>query len=192
VSKSRPAIETATGRDYGATRALDSLQLTVASGALVGLLGPNGAGKTDNHAGAGHPAQPSRARPACRTTSSRAVCCSPKLDSCSRNRIDGLLTVEENLLFAARLSGLRTKDARNAVKDALSRTRLGSGRATRATTLRLAKARGYRASDRAPPHPSHPRRAAAGLDPEHRDRMWTPSRTTARARGTTILFPRTI
>jgi ABC-2 type transport system ATP-binding protein len=34
------------GKRYGATRALDSLDLTVAEGTVCGLLGPNGAGKT--------------------------------------------------------------------------------------------------------------------------------------------------
>jgi len=47
VSGSQPAIETERlGRDYGNTRALDSLDLRIPVGAMVGLLGPNGAGKT--------------------------------------------------------------------------------------------------------------------------------------------------
>ena len=44
---SQPAIASeGLGRDYGSTRALDALDLTVQSGTMVGLLGPNGAGKT--------------------------------------------------------------------------------------------------------------------------------------------------
>jgi ABC-2 type transport system ATP-binding protein len=44
---SRPAIETHDlVKDYGDTRALDGLSLTVPDGAFFGLLGPNGAGKT--------------------------------------------------------------------------------------------------------------------------------------------------
>jgi ABC-type multidrug transport system ATPase subunit len=47
MSASPPAIEAAgLGRDYGSTRALDSLDLVVAPGVMVGVLGPNGAGKT--------------------------------------------------------------------------------------------------------------------------------------------------
>ena len=34
------------GRDYGPTRAPDTLDLVVSTGSIVGLLGPNGAGKT--------------------------------------------------------------------------------------------------------------------------------------------------
>jgi ABC-2 type transport system ATP-binding protein len=44
---SHPAIETRDlVKDYGDTRALDGLSLTVPDGAFFGLLGPNGAGKT--------------------------------------------------------------------------------------------------------------------------------------------------
>ena len=47
MSVSAPAIEAVgLGRDYGSTRALDALDLSVGSGDLVGVLGPNGAGKT--------------------------------------------------------------------------------------------------------------------------------------------------
>src|SRR5919112_2251691 len=44
---SRPVIET-TGlvKDFGRTRALDGLELTVADGEVHGFLGPNGAGKS--------------------------------------------------------------------------------------------------------------------------------------------------
>src|SRR5207253_1653241 len=47
MSDRPPAIQTVgLGRDYGSTRALDALDLTVPAGDVVGLLGPNGAGKT--------------------------------------------------------------------------------------------------------------------------------------------------
>src|SRR6185436_4033830 len=42
-----PIIKTeGLGRDFGRTRALDSVDLTLAAGAPIGLVGPNGAGKT--------------------------------------------------------------------------------------------------------------------------------------------------
>ena len=34
------------GRDFGGTRALNSVDLTLEAGAPIGLVGPNGAGKT--------------------------------------------------------------------------------------------------------------------------------------------------
>jgi ABC-2 type transport system ATP-binding protein len=42
-----PAISVASvSKSYGATRAVDELDFTVAAGEVFGLLGPNGAGKT--------------------------------------------------------------------------------------------------------------------------------------------------
>src|SRR5262245_5455295 len=100
----------------------------VPRGGLVGLLGPNGAGKTTTMLLLATLLSPSRGtarifgqdlirgREAIRRGLGLVF-----QEPC----IDGLLTVEENLLFAARLAGLRTRDARRAVGDALHRTRLG-------------------------------------------------------------------
>ena len=55
--------------------------------------------------------------------------------------VDGLLTVEENLLFAARLAGLGGRLARAAVADAIERTGLGDhGPASRRGSSRAAGA----------------------------------------------------
>src|SRR5207249_307703 len=108
--------------------ALDSLQLLVPRGALVGLLGPNGAGKTTTMLVLATLLRPSRC--AARVFGADIV----RTRSAVRRAlglvfqepcIDGLLAVEENLLFAARLAGLPGRDARSAVGDALDRTRLG-------------------------------------------------------------------
>jgi ABC-2 type transport system ATP-binding protein len=42
------AIVTARGlnKNYGTTRAMDNISVTIGKGSIVGLLGPNGAGKT--------------------------------------------------------------------------------------------------------------------------------------------------
>jgi len=190
----RPAIETAgLGRDYGATRALDSLQLTVACGALVGLLGPNGAGKTTTMLVLATLLTPSRGtarvlghdlvsgRPAIRRNLGLVF-----QEPC----IDGLLTVDENLLFAARLAGLGTRDARHAVNDAIDRTRLGE----RASQLARQLSGGWRRlADIARATVHRPAllildEPTVGLDPEHRERMWTLLEDERRTRGTTILF----
>jgi ABC-2 type transport system ATP-binding protein len=194
VSTSGPAIETVgLGRDYGATRALDSLQLTVARGASVGLLGPNGAGKTTTMLVLATLLSPSRGtarllghdlivdRPAIRRRLGLVF-----QEPC----IDGLLTVEENLLFAARLAGLPGRDARTAVHEALDRTRLGE----RAAQLGRQLSGGWRRlADIARALVHRPAllildEPTVGLDPEHRDRLWTILEDERRARGTTILF----
>ena len=128
MSAPSPAIEAVgLGRDYGSTRALDSLRLLVPRGALVGLLGPNGAGKTTTMLLLATLLSPSRGtarlfghdivreRPAVRRLLGLVF---------QEPSIDGLLTVRENLLFAARLAGLGATDARQAVADALDRTGL--------------------------------------------------------------------
>ena len=97
------------GRDYGAVCALDALDLDVPRGGLVGLLGPNGAGKTTAMLLLATLLRPSRA------TASVFGYKAPKQSSTIRRRLglafhefslDGLLTVEENLQFAAGLAGL--------------------------------------------------------------------------------------
>jgi ABC-2 type transport system ATP-binding protein len=194
VSASGPAIEAAgLGRDYGATRALDSLDLAVARGALVGLLGPNGAGKTTTMLVLATLLSPSRG-------SARLFGLDLVADRSAIRRglglvfhepcIDGLLTVEENLLFAARLAGMSTRDAPDAVDDALDRTRLRE----RASQLGRQLSGGWRRLadiGRATVH--RPAllildEPTVGLDPEHRARMWTLLEDERRARGTTILF----
>jgi ABC-2 type transport system ATP-binding protein len=194
VSASGPAIEaTGLGRDYGATRALDSLQLAVARGALVGLLGPNGAGKTTTMLVLATLLSPSRG-------TARLFGLDLIADRSAIRRglglvfqepcIDGLLTVEENLLFAARLAGLVTRDARNAVDDALDRTGLGG----RASQLGRQLSGGWRRlADIARATVHGPAllildEPTLGLDPEHRERMWTLLEDDRRLRGTTILF----
>ena len=194
MTAASPAIETAgLGRDYGATRALDSLQLTVARGALVGLLGPNGAGKTTTMLLLATLLGPSRG--SARVFGHDLVADRSAIRRClglvfQEPCIDGLLTVEENLLFAARLAGLSTRDARQAVDDALERTRLRE----RASQLGRQLSGGWRRlADIARATVHRPTllildEPTVGLDPEHRDRMWTLLEDERRARGTTILF----
>ncbi len=194
MSASGPAIEAAgLGRDYGATRALDSLELAVARGALVGLLGPNGAGKTTTMLVLATLLSPSRG-------TARLFGLDLIADRAAIRRalglvfqepcIDGLLTVEENLLFAARLAGMLTRDIRNAVADALDRTGLGE----RASQLGRQLSGGWRRlADIARATVHRPDllildEPTVGLDPEHRERMWTLLEDDRRSRGTTILF----
>jgi ABC-2 type transport system ATP-binding protein len=104
--------------------------------------------------------------------------------------VDGLLTVEENLLFAARLAGLDGHAGRVAVRATLHRT----GLAPRARQPARQLSGGWRRlADIARATLHRPDllildEPTVGLDPEHRDRMWGLLDAERRDRGATILF----
>jgi len=189
-----PAIETVgLGRDYGSTRALDALDLIVSAGEFVGLLGPNGAGKTTTMLLLATLLTPSRGM-------ARVFGWDATRDRAAIRRrlglvfqeasIDGLLTVHENLLFAARLAGLSGRSARRAVADVIERIGLAARSAQPARQLStgwrrltdLARALVHRPDLLILDEPT------VGLDPEHRDRAWRLLETERRERGTTIVF----
>ena len=188
------AIEThGLGRDYGEVTALRALDLSVPCGALLGLLGPNGAGKTTAMLMLATLLTPTRG-------SGRVFGYDLQRErSAIRQRlglvfqdasIDGLLTVRENLEFAAGLMGLAGRAARQAVDDAIARTGLTphaerparqlSGGWRRLTDI--ARATLHRPDLLILDEPT------VGLDPEHRDRMWSLLDAERRERGTTVLF----
>ncbi|MEZ0333346.1 MAG: ABC transporter ATP-binding protein [Gemmatimonadales bacterium] len=181
------------GRDYGEVRALDALDLSVARGGLVGLLGPNGAGKTTAMLLLATLLSPSRG-------SARIFDQDVVRDRRAVRRrlglvfqetsVDGLLTVEENLLFAARLAGIGGRLAHAAVADAIARC----GLAERAKQPARQLSGGWRRLvdiARATLHQpdllilDEP---TVGLDPEHRERVWSILASLRRERETTVLF----
>ena len=89
--------------------------------------------------------------------------------------MDGLLTVEENLLFAARLAGLGGRLARAAVADAIERTGLAERARAAGAASSPAAGAGWLDIARATLHQpdllilDEP---TVGLDPEHRDAVW--------------------
>jgi len=194
MSASPVAVETSgLGRDYGSTVALDALDLRVPQGSMVGLLGPNGAGKTTAMLLLATLLAPSRGQ---------GLVFGHDL---ARNRadvrrrlglvfqepsVDGLLTVEENLRFAAGLAGLGGAAARTAVAKAIERAGLTAHASRPARELsggwrRLTDI--ARATLHGPPllifdEPT------VGLDPEHRERMWRLLDGERRERGTTVIF----
>jgi len=194
VSGAPLAIETERlGRDYGSTRALDGLDLEVVPGALVGLLGPNGAGKTTAMLILATLLAPTRgsARIFGHDTTRERRAVRQRLGLVfQETSVDGLLTVSENLRFAARLAGLGGRAARQAVTEGMERPGLADHAATPAGQLsggwrRLLDV--TRASLHQPDllildEPT------VGLDPEHRDRMWSLLESQRRSRGTTVLF----
>jgi ABC-2 type transport system ATP-binding protein len=189
-----PAIEAeGLGRDYGAVRALEGLNLTVPRGSVVGLLGPNGAGKTTAMLLLATLLSPTRGgarvfghdvvgdRRAVRRRLGLAF---------QETTVDGLLTVEENLLFAARLAGLGGRLARAAVSDAIER----GGLAPRAGQPARELSGGWRRLVdvvRATLHQPELLildEPTVGLDPEHRDAVWALLDAQRRTHGTTVLF----
>jgi ABC-2 type transport system ATP-binding protein len=189
-----PAIETeGLGRDYGSVRALHALDLAVPPGALFGLLGPNGAGKTTAMLLLATILAPSRG-------AARIFGADVRRERAAVRRrlglvfqetsIDGLLTVEENLRFAARLSGLEGPKVRTAVAEAIERAGLGERAAQPARQLSggwrrmvdVARATLHRPDLLILDEPT------VGLDPEHRERIWTILATERRERGTAVLF----
>ena len=189
-----PAIEAdRLGRDYGTVRALEGLELVVPRGSAVGLLGPNGAGKTTAMLLLATLLSPTRGtarifghdvvgdRRAVRRRLGLVF---------QETTVDGLLSVEENLLFAARLAGLNGRLARAAVSDAIERAGLTPRAGQPARELsggwrRLADV--VRATLHQPDllildEPT------VGLDPEHRDAVWALLDLQRRTHGTTVLF----
>jgi ABC-2 type transport system ATP-binding protein len=192
VSEAAVAAE-GLGRDYGTTRALDALTLRVAAGQLVGLLGPNGAGKTTAMLLLATLLRPTRgtalvfghdvtlARRAARERLGLVF---------QEPTVDPFLTVRENLDFAAALSGLDRRQARDAIALAIERMGLASVAGRRARELsggwrRLADI--ARATLHAPgllilDEPT------VGLDPEHRAALWHFLDVLRRDQSTAVLF----
>jgi ABC-2 type transport system ATP-binding protein len=194
VIPGEPAIHTeGLGRNYGAVRALDSLDLDVPPGALVGLLGPNGAGKTTAMLLLATLLAPTRgsARIFGHDTVRERRAVRRRLGLVfQETSVDGLLTVEENLRFAGRLAGLGGRELRGAVATAIERA--GLGPRAREPVGRLSG--GWRRlADIARATLHRPDllildEPTVGLDPEHRELVWRILAGERRERGTTILF----
>jgi ABC-2 type transport system ATP-binding protein len=181
------------GRDYGSTRALEALDLRVPAGSLVGLVGPNGAGKTTAMLLLATLLTPSRggARIFGHDVTRERVAVRRRLGLVFQEpSVDGLLTVEENLLFAARLAGMAGAAARTALRETIARTGLAARAGQPARQLSggwrrladIARATLHRPALLILDEPT------VGLDPEHRDRMWSLLDAERRERGATILF----
>jgi ABC-2 type transport system ATP-binding protein len=194
VNGSPPAIEAERlGRDYGNTRALDALDLVLPPGEMLGLLGPNGAGKTTTMLLLATLLAPSRGTARIFghdvTRERRAV--RQRLGLVfQENTVDGLLTVSENLLFAARLAGLGGSAAREAVAAGIEWAGLGSRAGTPARQLSggwrrivdIVRALLHQPDLLILDEPT------VGLDPEHRERVWSLMESHRRDHGTSILF----
>jgi ABC-2 type transport system ATP-binding protein len=181
------------GRDYGSSCALATLDLQVAAGTKVGLLGPNGAGKTTTMLLLATLLKPSRGR-ACvfghDVTHERSAIRRRLGLVFQEPSIDGLLTVEENLLFAAGLAGFRGEVARHSVSEALKHAGLARYASKPARQLStgwrrltdLLRSLLHRPDLLVLDEPT------VGLDPEHREHAWKLLDSERAERETTILF----
>ncbi|MDA0566725.1 ATP-binding cassette domain-containing protein [Streptomonospora sp. S1-112] len=179
-------------KSYGATRALDHLDLAVPAGTVMGLLGPNGAGKTTAveilatlrraDAGravvAGHDAarEPERVRERIGLTGQYAA-------------VDEILTGRENLVMFARLSGLGAATARRRADDLLERFDLtaAAGRPAGRYSGGMRRRLDLAASLTLDPAVLFLDEPTTGLDPRSRNGVWRAVRDLVGA-GTTVLL----
>jgi ABC-2 type transport system ATP-binding protein len=190
----RHAIEAiGLGRDYGDVRALDAIDAVVAPGAHVGVLGPNGAGKTTAMLMLATLLRPTRgiARIFEHDVVRDRAAIRRRLGLVFQEAsIDGLLTVRENLQFAAGLMGLGGAAGRRAIDEALAKTGLTTQSARPARQLSggfrrltdIARAIVHKPDLLLLDEPT------TGLDPEHRDRVWGLIEAERRDRGATVVF----
>jgi ABC-2 type transport system ATP-binding protein len=188
-----PAIETtALIKHFGATRAVDGIDLRVARGAVYGLLGPNGAGKTTTirvlatllrpDGGSarvlGHDVarEPHRVR--------AKVCLTGQFAS-----VDEDLTGHENLVLVSRLFGYGWKGARARADELLEAFDLADSAAkqVRAYSGGMRRRLDIAASLVVTPELLFLDEPTTGLDPRSRNQVWDIVRSIA-AGGTTVLL----
>jgi daunorubicin/doxorubicin transport system ATP-binding protein len=179
-------------KTFGATRAVDGLDLTVPRGGVFGLLGPNGAGKTTTirilatltrlDAGSarvlGHDV----------TTGPHAVRARISLTG-QFATLDNSLTGMENLLLQARLLGLSRRAARERAAGLLAAFGLAdaAGRAVKAYSGGMRRRLDIAASIVVRPALLFLDEPTTGLDPRSRSQVWEMVRRLARD-GTTVLL----
>src|SRR5687768_8946619 len=188
-----PAIETsALIKRFGATRAVDGIDLRVDSGHVYGLLGPNGAGKTTTirvlstllrpDGGSarvlGHDVarEPGKVREKVSLTGQFAS-------------VDEDLTGHENLVLVARLFGHDWKGARRRADELLAAFDLADSAAKQARTYSggMRRRLDIAASLVVTPELLFLDEPTTGLDPRSRNQVWDIVRSIA-AEGTTVLL----
>jgi ABC-2 type transport system ATP-binding protein len=181
------------GKDYGALRAVDVLDLDIEEGEIFGLLGPNGAGKTTAISMMCGVVTPSRGRV-------RVAGHDLARDSFAARRAIGLvpqdlalyedLTARQNLRFFGRLYGLRGGDLASRVEWALAlaglqdRSRESVRRFSGGMKRRLNLAAGLL---------HRPRlvlldEPTVGVDPQSRNHIFATIRALCAEHGMTVLY----
>jgi ABC-2 type transport system ATP-binding protein len=187
------AIETAGLRKrFGATEALNGLDLTVAAGSIFGLLGPNGAGKTTTvrilatllRPDGGH------ATVLGHDVVREAAAVRRKIALAGQAAtVDEDLTGKENLLFLGRLGGLSRAGARTRADGLLEAFVLtgAAGKQVKAYSGGMRRRLDLAASFLVPAELYFLDEPTTGLDPAARAQVWQIVRTAAES-GSTVLL----
>jgi ABC-2 type transport system ATP-binding protein len=187
------AIETAgLVKGFGATRAVNGIDLQIASGSVYGLLGPNGAGKTTTirmlatllrpDGGTAHVLGHDVAREPAAVRSKVSL-------TGQYASVDEDLTGTENLILVARLLGSSWSSARARARELLASFELADagGRQVRTYSGGMRRRLDIAASLVRTPELLFLDEPTTGLDPRSRNQVWDMVRSIA-ADGTTVLL----
>jgi ABC-2 type transport system ATP-binding protein len=181
------------GKDFGAIRALDRLDLEVGEGEFFGFLGPNGAGKTTTVHLLATLLTPSRGRAwvAGHDIARASLEVRRSIGLVFQDTtLDRDLTIEENLRFAARLGNLPRRRAAPRIAELLDHWELGERRHDPVRTLsggmrrRVDIARGILHE----PRVLFLDEPTAGLDPRARRALWDMIGALRQASGLTVFL----
>jgi len=181
------------GKTFGATRAVDGVDLAVRRGTVLGLLGPNGSGKTTTvrvlatllrPADTGHArvlghdvvAEPAAVRARIGLTGQYAA-------------VDEALSGTDNLVLVARLLDLPHREARRRAAELVERFGLtdAAGRRVRTYSGGMRRRLDLAVSLVGRPDVLFLDEPTTGLDPRHRNEVWDEVRALA-TDGTTVLL----
>jgi ABC-2 type transport system ATP-binding protein len=188
-----PAIEiTALIKHFGATKAVDGIDLTVDRGAVYGLLGPNGAGKTTTIRILSTLLRPTGglARVLGHDVAKEADAVRAKVSLTGQfASVDEDLTGHENLVLVSRLFGYGWKAARVRADELLAAFDLteAAGKQVNTYSGGMRRKLDIAASLVVTPEVLFLDEPTSGLDPRSRNQVWDIVRTIA-AGGTTVLL----
>ncbi len=188
-----PAVECAgLTKEFGATRAVDAVDLSVPQGSVFGFLGPNGAGKTTTIRILATLSLPDRgeARVLGHNVVSEAPAVRRKISLISQfASVDQDLTGSENLVLASRLLGYSWRGARRRAAELLDAFGLSDAANRQASALSggMRRRLDIAASLIVTPKLLFLDEPTTGLDPRNRLELWELIRAVA-AGGTTVLL----
>lgn len=177
---------------FGATQALDGLDLQVPAGTILGVLGPNGAGKSTAVRVLTTLTQPDAgsARVAGHDVVREAHAVQAKIGVTAQDAtLDEVLTGRQNLVMVGRLTGLRRRDAKSRADGLLERFGLtdAGDRVLKAYSGGMRRRLDLAAGLVSRPPVIFLDEPTTGLDPSSRARMWDVIRELI-ADGVTLLL----